>query len=122
MQWLATYDDGSTLSQFAPDGSERRYTDIDRARLRSFGLWDGDRKLIEFHFEPGQRLIYRHRVEQRQGGQPVVVYLVGWQQTVNGANVQSIAWVFPDGHIEMTGRWREDHPWFYSPKMQPQEV
>jgi len=28
--------------------------------------------------------------------------------------VQSIAYVFEDGRIEMAGRFREDHPWFYS--------
>jgi len=115
MQWVAQYNDGSELSQYNADGSENKYANIDRERLLTFGLFDnsGDLKLA-IHLDPGQRLIYRRRVEHRTGHQPITVYMAGWQQTIAGQNVQSIQYLFPDGSIHSAGAWREDHAWFYS--------
>lgn len=113
MQWVAYYSDGSSLPQYNADGSENKYQDIDRSRLESFALWQDSTKVFHLHIEPGQRLIYRRRVEMPQG---TSVYLVGWQQTVGTENIQSIAYVFPNGSVELAGRWREGHPWFYSIK------
>lgn len=122
MPWVARYNDGTELTQFNADGSEHRYTDIDRSKLVSFALYDADGgKILEVHLEPGQRLIYRRRVETRDGTPLKVVYIVGWQQTIAGQNVQSICYVFPD-HVEVAGRWRNDHPWFYSVQYYPEEV
>lgn len=124
MQWVARYTDGSELPQYNGDGSENKYADIDRTRLQTFGLFDDRARLvIAVHFdEPGKRLIYRRRIEQRSGFDPVTVCLVGWQQTVAGHNVQSIQYVFPDGTIHSAGAWNEQHPWFYAPELLPQEV
>ncbi len=151
MQWVAYYDDGTHLRQYKDDGSENKYADIDRSKLASFALYDGGaivnrddylklrndvaitpgadpgvyelatRKLLHLHLEPGQRLIYRRRVEQTVGGPATVCYMIGWQQTIIGENIQSIAYVFENGTIELAGKWREDHPWFYSVQAVPSE-
>jgi hypothetical protein len=123
MQWVALYSDGSGLCQYNGDGSENKYADIDRARLTNFALFTDDhRKVVEIHLEPGQRLIYRRRVEHPPGKPKIVVYMVGWQQTIAGQNVQSIAYVFPDGRIEIAGQFREDHRWFYAIEPVPCEI
>jgi len=115
MKWLARYNDKTELHQVNDDGSENRYVDINRAKLESFALYsDEGRHLFELHLDQGQRFIYRKRVEQRTGESPFAVYMVGWQKTVNGVNVQSIAYVTESGQVHMAGAWREDHPWFYS--------
>ncbi len=145
MQWVAYYNDGTHLRQYEDDGGEHKYADLDRQRLASFALYDGGdidgnyvpatRKLFHLHLEPGQRLIFRRRVEQTLGQPPISVFMIGWQQALeihgptldgnaNGhypKNIQAIAYIFEDGTIELAGRWREDHPWFYSVQAVPSE-
>jgi hypothetical protein len=118
VQWLAVYSDGNVLPQFNQDGSQNAYGDIERSKLSEFHLMDpltGD-VFFSMALEPGQRLIYRRRVSMdgQSGLVNWVVYLVGWQETVGGKNVQSLNWIFPNGQIINTGRFREDHPIFYS--------
>lgn len=135
MQWVAYYADNTHLRQYDDDGHENKYADIDRARLASFALYDGGvphseapfhyepatHKLFHLHLEPGQRLIYRRRVEQTVGAAPIVCCMIGWQQLIGDQNTQSIAYIFENGTIELAGRWREDHPWFYSVQPVPSE-
>lgn len=114
MQWTAYYSDGGSLQQF-DSGGEHGYAEIDRSRLCAFALRDFcGRLVICLHLDPGQRLIYRKRHEQRAGSERVTVYMVGWQQTIGGQNIQAVCYIFPDGAVHMAGRWREDHPLFYS--------
>jgi len=121
MQWEARYNDAS-LHQFNGDGSENKYADIDRNRLLSFVLYGDDGKpVFELFLDPGQRLIYRRRVRKSPGLADIIIYLVGWQMTVGGENVQSIAYVSEDGQVALAGRWRDDHPWFYSIQAVPSE-
>lgn len=122
MKWIARYNDGETLSQYKEDGSENRYADIDRNRLVEFTVVsDLNESMFTLHLDPGQRLIYRRRVKQSPGLSPIVVYIVGWQMTVAGNNIQSIAYISEDKDIHMAGAWKEDHPWFYSVQPVPCE-
>jgi len=132
MQWVAYYTDDTHLRQYDDAGVESKYADIDRARLASFALYDGGkqddqyvtatRKLLHLHLEPSQRLIYRRRIEKPVGAPENVCYMIGWQQTIGGQNVQSICYLFEeDGTIEVAGRYNESHPWFYSPQPVPGE-
>jgi hypothetical protein len=116
MKWIAHYNDGTTLAQYNEDGSENRYQDINRDKLIAFTLWNDNKLSLALHLQPGQRLIYRKRVEKKSGEPDIMVYLAGWQQTVNGENVQSIAYVTQGGEIHLAGAFKEDHPWFYSPE------
>lgn len=122
MKWEARYTDGTTLPQYHEDGRENRYADIDRARLASFAVLsdDGQRLIFEMHLDPRARLIFRRRVEQGPGHR-MVVHMIGWQRTVGGENVQSIAYITECGEIHMAGAWREDHPWFYPAQPVPCE-
>jgi hypothetical protein len=112
IQWLAYYADGETLAQY--DGeTENRYTDIDRTRLAAFALVRDGAPMVMVHFdEPDKRLIYRRRVFLRPGVGPEVFYLVGWQMSVRGENVQSICVMSESGALDVIGKWRDDHPLF----------
>lgn len=117
IQWVATYRDGSELRQYNADGSENSYRDIDRSKLDSFALLDGERQLVRYHFDqPGLRLICRRRVFKRSDNSEFVFYLVGWQKSVGQDGLQSISVVgqLPDGSlsVEVISRWREDHALF----------
>jgi len=118
--WVAVYDanEEDYLFQYAPDGTENRYGDIDRERLKEFHVIDrkSNRTLFAVALEPGQRLIFRKRISMSGivGEKMWEILLVGWQQTINGKNVQSLNWIFPDGSIIQTGKFQEAHPIFYS--------
>jgi hypothetical protein len=120
--WRATYKDGTVFDKSKDDALS--VDRLDRKQLKQFELVNQTGKsLMTLHLDPGQRLIYRMRGDLDRGtGKDLVCHLLGWQQTVGGQNVQSILYVFEDGRIEMAGRFREDHPWFYAPKLRRVEV
>jgi len=93
--WRANYDDGSCLTQYNADGTENKYVDIDRSRLVSFELLSGD------------VVVFKLFLEKLDNKLKHLIYLVGWQQTINGKNVQSISYIFDDGLIVMAGNWKE---------------
>jgi hypothetical protein len=41
--------------------------------------------------------------------------MVGTQKTVKGVNMQKLAFVFPDGHVELTDGFKEKTQWAYPP-------
>lgn len=127
IRWAAQYDDGSVVNQVSPDGRELSYDQLEnRDRIAIFSLWNLEtrRPLLTLHLDPEQKLIYRRRVWQQPGqSEPdLVVYLVGWRRTVGGECLQSIAYVFEDGRVELAGRFRENHPLFDAPVLRPFEV
>jgi hypothetical protein len=121
--WVANYNDGGHISNSEIFGAKSKYTDIDRSKLKSFELYLDGKLIITLHLEPGQRLIYRRRATKNiMGNENTAVHLVGWQKTINGSNVQSIAYIFEDGHIELAGQWNNKHAWFYEPKLMEEEI
>lgn len=113
IHWAAHYSDGTELREFE-ENKANSYNSIDRSKLVAFSLYKNEYKdkLITIHLEKGQRLIWRKREFIRPGRGVFVVHIAGWQQTVRGINTQSIAYVFPDGRIELGGKWKEGHPLF----------
>jgi len=118
LAWIAVYGEDDYLFQFNDDGTENGYSDIDRGRLKEFHIINKETKkhVFALALDEGQRLIYRKRIQVSgiSGEKLWEIYLVGWQQTVKGTNVQAISWIFPDGSIIQTGRFQEDHGIFYS--------
>lgn len=116
LMWIAVYEDESNLQQWKPDGTENKYSDIERDRLTEFHLIDREtqKTVYAMAIDSGQRLIYRKRVATSGLNEALwTIFMVGWQQTVAGQNVQSIAWIFPDGSVISTGKFRPDHRLFY---------
>lgn len=134
-EWKANYEDGTSLPQYNEDGSKNIYTDIDRSKLVSFEILNlieqkdeegkvikSEKKIIHnLKLAKGQRLICRQRKFMRNDMVNNIVWIVGWQQTVEGKNIQSIAYIYPDGKIEMSGSWKEYHPLFRKIELLPIE-
>lgn len=124
VEWKAIYTDGNALSQYN-GGKENKYTDIDRNRLDRFILFKDDIPKVVIHLNNGKRLIYRRRVAMcvagGNAGNTEVVYFVGWQGKKQGITTQMICFLFEDGHIEITDRFYENHPWFYPMIFLPEE-
>lgn len=113
--WKVVYNDKTELPQYNDDGSENKYTDINRNKLIQFSLWEKDLDIpvLVIHLDSQKRLIYRRRVALTFDGRKTIVHLVGWQENVEGKNSQMICFAFEDGHIEVVDRFSENHPWFY---------
>jgi len=117
IQWKAVYDDNSYLNQ---EGN--KYTDIDRSKICFFELYRDNKLVLRLHLDENKKLIYRKRVAMSMFTKKTEeVHLVGWQQKVKGENIQSISYIFEDGHIEMAGQFRENTQWFYSVKFLSEE-
>ena len=122
--WKAIYTEGC-LNQYNEDGSVNKYTDIDRTILKFFELYRENKLILRIHLGDEKRLIYRRRVTigliGESGKIKDVVYLCGWQKTVGGENVQSISYIFEDGHIESGGAWNEKSSFAYAPNLIEEE-
>ena len=115
LKWRAIYRDGTVVEQYDEkrDPIEVSSEVLDRKKVMTFFIIQGQVPVFTLHLDEGQNLIYRRRISVTEY-KAKICHLVGWQQTVQVETVQSIAYVFEDGRIEMAGRFREDHPWFYS--------
>lgn len=136
-RWRAIYNDKTILPQYCKCGFKSGYENIDRDKLLAFDIYTIGNKekyipnddktghlLFRMYLEPEQRLIYRRRVwgevnlttmEQKIKG---YLYMVGWQQKVNGKNTQSINYIFPDGHVEQRGKWTSGEPRYIKEELQ----
>ncbi len=109
LTWIAIYEDGSELAQYNEDGTENKYIDIDRRKLRRFNLLLPDGKIFYSLFiKPFQKLIFRRRTLVRMAVRSEeetreVIYLVGWQQRVDSPdgikNITAINYIYPQRGI-----------------------
>jgi len=124
--WGTQYTDDSWFYQHKPDGTENKYIDIDRTRIKRFALFDEQGKgHVVLNLRPNQKLIYRRRgfiTIGSEGRVDETVWLLGWQENRNGVNVQAILFVFEDGHIEFMDRFREDYAPFCAPVLRSEET
>ena len=119
ISWKAIYNDGKEFPQFNEDGTENKYPDIERNKLEKFNIYKDDKLIFVLHLEGSRRLICRFRVEQKliSGTKNLRLLMVGWQQTIKGENIQDLAYIFEDGHIELAGKWKEGDRIFYAPNL-----
>ena len=103
------------------DGKKFGYSDIDRDKLSAFSLEKDGEEIIRLHLDEDKRLIWRERNYIVAGSKAKTIHLLGWQKTIKGENVQSIAYVFDDGKVELAGRFREGHPVFNSIELLDEE-
>ena len=139
-EWRVVYNQTSDglfecLDQYNEDGSENKYTDIDRTRLERFILLDSDsgEAKVVLHLEKGQKLIYRVRhlkhipvsnlfyKDNPDRSTEEAIWIVGFHENRGGVNVQMLSFLFEDGHIELMDRWRSDHALFAAAVLIPEE-
>ena len=119
--WVAQYKDGRMLCQYRKDGTENKYTSIERDKLAFFIVKHHATKrnvLIVHFFRPTQKLIWRQRPGKDffSGKERYRVWVVGWQENRNGVNVQMVSILFEDGHVEIMDQFREDHVIYNKPE------
>lgn len=120
--WQVVYEDGSIVNQYNDDGTENKYFDIYNNKIVYFKILKNSKVIFVLHLDRNKRLIYRRRVALNiNTGEEEVVYIVGFQENKNGVNVQSIAFIFEDGHIELIDKFKENHKWFYPIEFLPEE-
>jgi len=104
MQWQAIYNNNEMFPQFNTNGTENKYSDIQRDRLVSFNMYDGDKLILSVELErPTQKLICRKRTFMNNKGGRNEIWLAGWHENVNGRSIKSICYIYPDGHIHFAG-------------------
>lgn len=70
------------------------FKNIKRDKLKSFALFrDDNTPIFELFYEPNQRPIYRRRGFNIGGGGNQYVYIIGWQRTIGGENIQSLNFI-----------------------------
>jgi len=115
LTWQAVYNDGSDLWECNPEGHIiNRYKDIDRSRLTEFRVYltedlsvSEPKLFLRVAIKEGYRLIWRKRRLQRllEDKPFATIYLIGWQTTLEGKNIQSILYLYPDGTDEPASRF-----------------
>lgn len=125
--WCAIYNDGDEevwecdIASLKLDTDGRcqgcvinKYGKLDRPKLTAFSLYrTADllypataKPIVTVDLKPGYRLIWRKRQRLVLVGAISLptIYLIGWQVTVNGTNIQSILYIYPDGTTELSCR------------------
>ena len=115
VEWCAVYTDGTALHQYNEGGAGKKYTDIDRSKLKEFRLYiDGVKKVV-INLDSNKRLIYRKRVAMvisgSTQGQQQIVHIAGWQEKRDSKNIQTLCFLFDDGHVEILDKFDESHAW-----------
>lgn len=112
--WIACYDDGSSLMEIEPDGTEHGFAEVDLARLSAFVLnpmRDGlPAPIVKIDRASGQRPIFFRRrtialdpalgTEEKRS----TITVLGWQKTVEGKNVKSFVALYEDGSVLISDR------------------
>lgn len=129
LEWLAEYNDGSTLHQRYEQTGEKTFGDIDQSKLKQFWLVDstGDKHfgidiekqsiligdvpfIVEFpRNKAGEvmtgKLVYFRRIRNDfapEGTVTTVRYAIGFQANIDGRNVQQYLFVNMDGTFTLS--------------------
>jgi len=122
--WVAIYKDKKCLPQFDFEtGRENKFSKINHSRLESVALLPFTTELshkivsvpTEVRFLPTYRvqlndkkrliLLRRNIIKFKMAAkvpkalERKIVYLLGWQQTVNGRNVKAVMFIHEDGRV-----------------------
>lgn len=105
--WTVQYNDGSEISQFTNEGTERKFSDIKQKSPFLFSLKPFDKTKTTYCvvIEGNKRLIYfRRRIGQLKMGSSQsakilqTIYVFGWQITIDEKNIKSLTWINPQNN------------------------
>ena len=102
--WEAIYKNGASFRQ-----NSIKYSDIDRAQLMQFNLYDNLGKFVTVNLNNDKTLFYRKRVCVDNHNNTTSIYIVGWRTTDD----ITILTIFDDGHMELLDEFREGSSWLY---------
>lgn len=115
-RWVAYDNEGASVSQVAASGQKNAYESLPLDNLKSFELWDWARneRVLLVTFRPGERLVWRRRMEMTPGGSvQEACHIVG---KIAKDGHKGIVGIFEsDGRIEAVGEFLPNSNWFYPP-------
>jgi len=121
INWKAKYKDKTKKehSSFNKD----KYTDLDRTDLEAVEVYLKDKLIFTLPINGNKRLIMRYRVKQNMNNpnDSSYVFMVGWQKTDNGKNIQEINYIYPSGKIETAGKWDNSKTMYSEPTLRVEE-
>lgn len=111
--WIAKYNNGTEISSL--DGN--KYKNIDKGSLKTFVLLqvDNDKPVVTLEMGGNKRLILFKRITICSDGGKLLKWVVGHQELIQGRNVQKLYFVAPDGRMDTTDGFNEDHVKFARP-------
>ena len=110
LSWEAVYNDGTNYKQFNKDGSENKYTGIDRLRLRRFNVYFGEKIIYAVFLHGNQKLIFRrrsliHMTPKTNQEQTEIIVVVGYHELIDTLDGQkdryTINYLNENGFIEL---------------------
>ena len=119
--WKCQYNDGASIS--SKDGA--KYKDIDRKKLEKFVLlnMDNDKPVVVLNLTGNKKLVCRMRSAiEVASNKKKTIWIVGWHAKEYGGNFQCIHFVYPNGFIEVTDGFKENHQWQYPINFLPEEM
>jgi len=101
--WIAYYDDGTKITEKKEDGTLADSRSIDRSKLKTFQLLDGEVLKYSLTIHDGQRFIFRRRKVINLNSKILeVIYVVGFQfNDETGKNYKVLNYVHSGGLIEL---------------------
>jgi len=119
--WKAKYKDKKKKEHSSKN--KDKYTDLDRSDLEAIEVYLEDKLIFTQEINGNKRLIMRYRVQQdlNNPAKSTYVFMIGWQKTVDGKNIQEITYVYPDGKIETSGKWDNSKAMYSEPVLRPEE-
>lgn len=123
MMWRAVYSDGTALSQFDSDGSEHKYTEIDRSKTCMIQLVENCEPVFSMPLKEGQCFFIRQRVTiDLHAREKQRVWIVGWRQKKLLRTDMKVNFVYSDGKVETLDEFQPDHRLYRPINFLPFEV
>lgn len=115
--WRATLDDGTTIRQRDSEGNTHSYESLpfDRIRLFEIVYLATDEVALRVLVNEGERLVWRRRVEMKNGDLNEVCHIIAKKSTDNQWHV--IGWFQRGGNVEFSPGFLPTSKWFHPPTL-----
>lgn len=118
LMWVAEYTDGRRLYQIDPvTGQEVSSDQVDRSVLKRMSVVGSNNpngcEITALDYEPGDKMLFRRRVEHKASGEVVVGYLLG--RVCRGTTTIHLIKPSELGgyYVQSADGFMRDHPWLY---------
>jgi hypothetical protein len=106
-QWVAIYNDGTSLKQFDDAGFFHQFKEIDQSKLFVFRMVSGS-FMYSLIFDPViMKLIHFYQNTTLNMGtdieSKIKVYCFGYEMNIGGKTYKHISAIMPDNNLVMTG-------------------
>lgn len=97
--WIAEYEDGTSIPQYDKQGNPNKIDDLDKDKLRYFALIPKKEGLFKYivELDPSKDLIfYRRNMGNLKDGIKKVLYFIGWKKKIGDQEIKNQICIDPD--------------------------